>query len=60
MNQEGDLMQTTNRGAAAYTGTAGGPAFDAIYTVAGDMASAVSISGVPAASVDGNTWVPVQ
>jgi prepilin-type N-terminal cleavage/methylation domain-containing protein len=60
MNQEGDLMQTTNRGAAAYTGTAAGPAFDAIYTVAGDMASPVSISGVPAAAVDGNTWVPVQ
>ena len=60
VNQEGDLMQTNNRGAVPYTGTAGGPAFDAIYTVAGDMASAISISGAPAAAVDGNTWVPVQ
>ena len=60
VNQEGDLMQTANRGAAAYTGTAGGPAFDAIFTAAGDMASPMSIGGVPAAAQDGNTWVPVQ
>jgi prepilin-type N-terminal cleavage/methylation domain-containing protein len=60
MNQEGDLMQTNNRGAVSYTGVAGGPAFDAIYTAAGDMASAISISGVPLAAQDGNTWVPVQ
>jgi len=60
MNQEGDLMQTNNRVAAPYTGTAGGPAFDAIYTAGGDLASPISISGVPAAANDGNTWVPVQ
>ncbi len=60
VNQEGDLMQTANRGAAAYTGTAGGPAFDAIFTVAGYMGSAISIGGAPAAAQDGNTWVPVQ
>ena len=60
MNQEGDLMQTVNRGALAYSGTVTTPAFDAIYTVAGDMASPVSISGAPAAATDGNTWVPVQ
>jgi len=60
MNQEGDLMQTANRGAAAYTGTLTTPAFDAIYTVGGDMASAISISGAPLPANDGNTWVPVQ
>lgn len=60
MNQEGDLMQTNNRGVLTYTGVAGGPAFDAIYTAAGDLASPISISGVPLAATDGNTWVPVQ
>lgn len=60
VNQEGDLMQTANRGVAAYTGTAGGPAFDAIFTVAGDMSSAISIGGVPLVAADGNVWVPVQ
>jgi len=60
MNQEGDLMQTNNRGVLTYTGVAGGPAFDAIYTGAADMASPISISGVPAVAQDGNTWVPVQ
>jgi prepilin-type N-terminal cleavage/methylation domain-containing protein len=60
VNQEGDLMQTANRGAAAYTGTAGGPLFDAIFTVANDMSSAMSIGGLPLAATDGNTWVPVQ
>ena len=60
VNQEGDLMQTNNRNAAPYTGTAGGPVFDAIYTIGGDMASPISIGGVPAAAIDTNTWVPVQ
>ena len=60
VNQEGDLLQTRNQGAAAYNGAAAPPAFDAIYTVAGDMASQISIGGNPAAAVDGNVWVPVQ
>lgn len=55
-NQEGDLMQYNNRGALVYTNTTA-PAFDAAFTIAGDMASPVAI-GV--AGVDGNTWVTVQ
>ncbi len=58
VNQEGDLLQTANRGAAAYTGTAGGPAFDAVFSVAGDMASPLGINGI--ASTDANAWVAVQ
>ncbi len=60
VNQEGDLMQTANRGAAAYSGTAGGPAFDAFLPVAFDMGAPMSIGGAPAAAQDANTWVPVQ
>ena len=58
INQEGDLLMTQNRGAAAYSAAAGGPAFDAVFSVATDMASPLGINGV--AAVDGNTWVPVQ
>jgi prepilin-type N-terminal cleavage/methylation domain-containing protein len=58
VNQEGDLLQTINRGVGAYTGTAGGPNFDACFSVAGDMGSPLGIGGL--AAVDGNTWVPVQ
>jgi len=58
VNQEGDLLQTQNRGAGAYTNTAAGPAFDAVFSLAGDMASPLGVNGL--ASVDGNTWVPVQ
>jgi len=60
VNQEGDLIQTQNRGAGAYSGTVVTPAFDAVHTGAGDMGSQISIGGVPAAAVDGNIWVPVQ
>lgn len=60
VNQEGDLLSTQNRGGAAvlYSASAGGPAFDAVFSIAGDMASPLGINGV--ASVDLNTWVPVQ
>ena len=57
INQEGDLMQTSNRGASAYTGADSGPGFDAAYTTASDMASPVAV-GV--AGNDGGTWVAVQ
>ena len=60
VNQEGDLIQTQNRGPGAYSGTITVPNFDAVHTVAGDMASQLSIGGVPLAAVDGNIWVPVQ
>jgi prepilin-type N-terminal cleavage/methylation domain-containing protein len=59
INQEGDLMQTANRGAAAWTTLLGGPAFDDAYTVAGDMASPAA-NGVAAAGPAGAVWVPVQ
>ena len=58
INEQGDLLQTLNRGAAAYTGTATGPAFAAVYSAAGDMSSPVGINGV--AANDGRIWTPVQ
>ena len=58
VNQEGDLLATQNRGAGAYTTAAGGPPFDAVFSIAGDMASPLGINGV--ASNDGVIWVPVQ
>ena len=56
VNQEGDLMQYNNRGAVLYSGL-NGPAFDAAFTLAGDMSSPIAIG---AAGQDGNTWVTVQ
>jgi prepilin-type N-terminal cleavage/methylation domain-containing protein len=60
VNQEGDLLQTQNRGVGNYDGTANTPNFDAIFTVALDMGSPLSIGGIPLAATDGNIWVPVQ
>ena len=60
INQEGDLLQTQNRGsggAPVYDGVATTPAFDAAFTVAGDMGSPAAIG---AAGADTNVWVPVQ
>jgi prepilin-type N-terminal cleavage/methylation domain-containing protein len=58
INQEGDLLQMNNRNVAAqYSGSAAGPAFDAAYTVAGDMSSSIATGAV---GIDTNTWVPVQ
>ena len=56
-NEAGLLLQTPNRGATPYSGLTGGPAFDAAFTVAGDMTSPVTCT---VAAVDGNKWVPVQ
>ena len=58
INQEGVILQMSNRGAGAYSGIAGAPAFDAAYTLAGDMGSPSMTSGSTAN--DGNTWIPVQ
>jgi prepilin-type N-terminal cleavage/methylation domain-containing protein len=58
-NQEGDLMQTQNRGtggAPQYDGIATRPAFSAAYTLA-DMGSPMA-NGI--AGTDGNVWVPVN
>jgi prepilin-type N-terminal cleavage/methylation domain-containing protein len=58
INEQGDLLQTLNRGAAAYNGTGTPPLYDAAYSVANDMSSPLGINGV--AANDGNTWTPVQ
>lgn len=58
VNQEGVILQTMNRGAAAYGGVAGGPLFDAAYTIANDMTSTMTDATTPA--VDANAWTPVQ
>jgi len=58
INQEGDLLQMNNRLAVPYDGAAAGPAFDAAFGTAGDMASALGINGV--AAQDGGTWTAVQ
>jgi prepilin-type N-terminal cleavage/methylation domain-containing protein len=58
VNQEGDLLQMSNRiaGATQYTGAADAPIYTAAYTAVG-MGSPIA-SGT--AGVDTNTWVPVQ
>ena len=56
MNHTGQMMQMMNKGAVQYSGLAGGPTFDAAFSVANDMASALAIGALPAN--DGNTWVP--
>ena len=59
VNQEGDLIQTQNRGTGGpqYDGTTTMPAFDAAFTTAGDMGSPLANG---AAGNDLNVWVPVQ
>ncbi|MEW6741152.1 MAG: prepilin-type N-terminal cleavage/methylation domain-containing protein [Planctomycetota bacterium] len=57
----GDLLQTSNR-VQNYSGVGPGekaPAGDAVFSVAGDMTSPISIRGVPPA-VDTGLWVPVN
>jgi prepilin-type N-terminal cleavage/methylation domain-containing protein len=58
INQFGQMLRMSNRGAGAYTGVGGGPNFDAALTIAGDMSSNLGING--AAAVDGNIWLPAQ
>ncbi|HVS19529.1 MAG TPA: prepilin-type N-terminal cleavage/methylation domain-containing protein [Planctomycetota bacterium] len=58
VNEQGQILMYTNRGAVKYTGLAGGPNFDAALSVAGNMKSAMGINGV--AAVDGNLWVVVR
>ena len=57
INQSGAILETRNRGPGAYSGAAGGPTFDAAFTVPNDMSSDLAI-GIPAN--DGNVWVPTQ
>lgn len=58
VNQEGDLMQTTNRGANQFTG-ATAPAFDDAFTVAADMGSPIA-NGVASMGAAAMVWVPVN
>jgi prepilin-type N-terminal cleavage/methylation domain-containing protein len=58
MNHSGQMLQMTNRGATKYSGLAGGPAFDAAFTIANDMGSTIAINGLPAN--DGNNWTPLS
>jgi prepilin-type N-terminal cleavage/methylation domain-containing protein len=60
VNQEGMILETANRGAGAYTGSVGGPAFDAVFTVAADMTSPISTGPGAPPAVDGRSWVIVQ
>ncbi len=59
INQEGDLLQTQNRQATPFEGVAGGPTFDEVFAVAGDMASTLN-TGAVSVTGSGNIWVPVQ
>lgn len=58
INQEGDLLQTANRGAAAYTALVG-PTFDAAFLLPGDMASGLRI-GVAGVGAQADIWTAVQ
>ncbi len=58
ISNHGQTLTYSNNGAVSYSGTGGGPAFDAAYTVAGDIGSPPSMSGLPAA--DGNVWTVVN
>ena len=58
VNQRGEIMQTANRGGGAYSGSGGGPTFDAAFSAPLDMSSPVSGNGL--AANDGNLWVTVQ
>lgn len=58
VNQEGDLLQMLNRQAPPYSTAVAGPAFDAVFSVAGDMGSPLGINGV--AATDTFAWSPVQ
>jgi prepilin-type N-terminal cleavage/methylation domain-containing protein len=58
VNQERTLLQTSNRGLAAYGGALRTPAFDEAYAVEGDMGSALRV-GTPGGR-QGTTWEPVR
>ncbi|TAJ24342.1 MAG: hypothetical protein EPO68_01555 [Planctomycetota bacterium] len=56
INQDGDVLQFGNK-AGVYNGAVAAPGFDAVYQVAGDMASTVGLNG---ASSDGESWTVLQ
>jgi hypothetical protein len=58
INQRGRVLRCANRSYANYAGLINGPAFDAAYTIDGDMSSPLGVA--PAASVSGYDWWPVD
>lgn len=58
INERGDVFACANDGGARYAGVASGPAFDAAYTVRGDMSSIVASKAAPA--VDGRGWASID
>ena len=61
INEQGDVMGTQNRSTAAitYDSVTTVPAFDAAFTVAGDIASAPALAQLGLTAQDGNVWTPV-
>jgi len=59
INQEGDLLQCQNRSATPFDGAILAPTFDEVFSVAGDMSSALNI-GAPSVVTAANTWTAVQ
>ena len=55
VSNDGTLLTYRNMGGVVYEGLAGGPGFDAAYSVPGDMSAAIALGGAPGA--DGNVWV---
>jgi hypothetical protein len=56
INNSGQMLQMSNRGAVKYSGLAGGPPFDAAFSAANDMGSGIAINGLVAN--DTNLWTP--
>ena len=58
VNERGEVFACANDGASRYAGAGRGPAFDAAYTVRGDMSSPVASKSAPA--VDGRGWASID
>ena len=58
MNHSGQMLQMNNRGAVKYSGAAGGPPFDAAFSVANDMGSTLAVNGLVAN--DANNWTTLS
>jgi len=59
VNQSGDVLMTDNT-VQLYDGTSTQPAGDAVFTVAGDIRSPMSINGVPDPAIDTGIWRPAK
>lgn len=56
INQAGDVIRTNGATVQRYSGLHGGPAFDAAFSTAGDMASEIGLAANGFAASDGNAW----